>query len=182
MNWMAINIDLEKAYDRISWEFIDVSLQVAGINDFLHNVIMSAIMGSSIQVLWNGVQTQKFKSGSSNEMRKLALVSWKSICQPRSCGGLGLRQMRNKKTSFKFKLGFKLASNSSTLWVRIPNESITGSVSITPLHASTEPDKIEWMGTPTSLFSLKNAYWKLSKRSWDSKYVAWNIQWKCNGP
>ncbi|MBA0721631.1 hypothetical protein Golax_009152, partial [Gossypium laxum] len=240
----------------------------AGINDFFRNVIMYAIMGSSMQVLGNGVQTQKFKSikddlvifshidieqakriksileqfwnfsgyrinkrktnvffskgdkdelkdsivevlgfhrvtnletylgvslfqaklqrwdarqlslagrGSSNERKKMALVSWKSICQPHSCGGLGLKQMRDQNTSFMFKLGFKLASNSSTLWVRvlqskygmkedmsdniprgrswnldmfqlrIPNESIKRIVSITPLYASTELDNIAWM-------------------------------------
>ncbi|KAA3474776.1 endonuclease/exonuclease/phosphatase family protein [Gossypium australe] len=102
-NWMALKIDLEKAYDRINWEFIDV--------------------------LWNEVQTQKFKlrvsnlrtnlgvplfhervtnsslrfvvdTGSSNEGKKMAMVSWNFICQPRSCGGLGLRQMRDQNTSF----------------------------------------------------------------------------------
>lgn len=32
---MAIKIDLEKAYDRVRWEFIDASLKAAGIPDFL---------------------------------------------------------------------------------------------------------------------------------------------------
>ncbi|KAA3464997.1 LINE-1 reverse transcriptase isogeny [Gossypium australe] len=31
--WMAIKIDLEKAYDRMRWEFIDSSLQVADLMD-----------------------------------------------------------------------------------------------------------------------------------------------------
>lgn len=53
-------IDLEKAYDKVSWEFIDASLKAAGIPDFLCNVIMSVISGSSIQVLWNWTLTEKF--------------------------------------------------------------------------------------------------------------------------
>ncbi|KAA3474645.1 reverse transcriptase [Gossypium australe] len=59
--WMAIKLDLEKAYDRVNWEFINVSLIAAGIPLFLRNVIMSAISSSTMQVLWNGVTTQKFK-------------------------------------------------------------------------------------------------------------------------
>ncbi|KAH1074241.1 hypothetical protein J1N35_026569 [Gossypium stocksii] len=55
---MAIKLDLEKAYDRISWEFIDASLVAAGIPDFLIKVIMDAISSSSMQVLWNGVPSR----------------------------------------------------------------------------------------------------------------------------
>ncbi|KAA3453866.1 reverse transcriptase [Gossypium australe] len=59
--WMAVKLDLEKAYDRVSWDFINASLIAAGIPLFLRNVIMSAIYSSTMQVLWNGVPTQKFK-------------------------------------------------------------------------------------------------------------------------
>ncbi|KAK5811558.1 hypothetical protein PVK06_026904 [Gossypium arboreum] len=56
-NWMAIKLDLEKAYDRVSWEFIDASLSAAGIPILLRKVIMSAISSSTMQILWNGVPT-----------------------------------------------------------------------------------------------------------------------------
>ncbi|KAH1097426.1 hypothetical protein J1N35_014347 [Gossypium stocksii] len=58
---MAIKLDLEKAYDRVSWEFIDASLIAVGIPTFLRKVIMSAIFLSAMQILWNGVPTHKFK-------------------------------------------------------------------------------------------------------------------------
>ncbi|KAA3460943.1 Retrovirus-related Pol polyprotein LINE-1 [Gossypium australe] len=60
-NWMAIKFDLEKAYDRVSWDFISASLTAVGVPEFLRKVIMSAISSSSMQILWNGVPTQKFK-------------------------------------------------------------------------------------------------------------------------
>ncbi|KAH1055847.1 hypothetical protein J1N35_033912 [Gossypium stocksii] len=58
---MAIEIDLEKAFDRVHWDFIEASLIAAGILNILIKVIMNAISLSSMQVLWNGVPTQKFK-------------------------------------------------------------------------------------------------------------------------
>lgn len=60
--WMAIKIDLEKAYDRVWWDFIDASLQATSIPDYLEKVIVSTISNSTMQVHGNGVPTPKFKS------------------------------------------------------------------------------------------------------------------------
>lgn len=38
-----------------------LAIQVANIPNFFRNVIMSIISNSSMQILWNGVPTQKFK-------------------------------------------------------------------------------------------------------------------------
>ncbi|KAK5785073.1 hypothetical protein PVK06_039618 [Gossypium arboreum] len=59
--WMTIKIDLEKAYNRVQWEFINASTQAVGIPNYIRNVIMSAISNSIVQVFWNGVPTQKFR-------------------------------------------------------------------------------------------------------------------------
>lgn len=58
--WMFIKIDLEKAYDQVRWKFIEASLWATSIPNLICNVIMSAITSSSMQILWNGVLTQKF--------------------------------------------------------------------------------------------------------------------------
>lgn len=60
--WMAIKLDLEKDYDIVNWEFIGVLLRVVRILDFISSVIMKVISLSTMQILWNGVPTQKFKS------------------------------------------------------------------------------------------------------------------------
>lgn len=58
---MTINIDIEKAYDRVWWEFICASLHAACILNFLCNVIIFASTNSTMQILWNGTPTQKFR-------------------------------------------------------------------------------------------------------------------------
>ncbi|KAA3460139.1 reverse transcriptase [Gossypium australe] len=59
--WMAIKLDLEKAYDRISWKFIEVSMKAAGVPEKIRKVIMGAISSSTMQILWNGVPSRVFK-------------------------------------------------------------------------------------------------------------------------
>ncbi|KAA3488895.1 reverse transcriptase like protein [Gossypium australe] len=56
-NWIVVKLDLEKAYDRVSWEFIASSLSAAEIPISLLKVIMPAILSSSMQILRNRVST-----------------------------------------------------------------------------------------------------------------------------
>lgn len=63
---MTVEIDLKTAYNRVRWDFINSSIQAAGILDFLRKVIMSAISPSTMQVLWNGVPTEKFNARKTN--------------------------------------------------------------------------------------------------------------------
>ncbi|KAH1130409.1 hypothetical protein J1N35_001787 [Gossypium stocksii] len=62
---------------------------------------------------------RQFIWGASNGNRKIALVSWDLLCQPKSNGGLGLRSLQNHNTSFMMKLGFKLLTDESSLWVKV---------------------------------------------------------------
>ncbi|WCJ31853.1 Polynucleotidyl transferase ribonuclease H-like superfamily protein [Euphorbia peplus] len=52
--WMAIKVDLEKAYDRLCWDFIDDTLQQVGIPSGIIKLIMFCVSSSSLQILWNG--------------------------------------------------------------------------------------------------------------------------------
>ena len=52
--YMAIKIDLEKAYDRLDWNFIIDSLRDLGLNDQFCQLIWHCISSSSMNILWNG--------------------------------------------------------------------------------------------------------------------------------
>ena len=58
--FMAIKIDLEKAYDRLDWNFIIDSLRDMGMNDHFLNIIWHCISSSSMDILWNGEPTEVF--------------------------------------------------------------------------------------------------------------------------
>ncbi|XP_074266552.1 uncharacterized protein LOC141589827 [Silene latifolia] len=58
--FMAIKIDLEKAYDRLCWDFIRDTLNDMCIPAYLVDVIMECVTTSRMQILWNGEPTEMF--------------------------------------------------------------------------------------------------------------------------
>ena len=57
---MAVKIDLEKAYDRLSWEFIQDTLCDVGLNAAWVRNIMQCVTTPSMAVLWNGSKLDNF--------------------------------------------------------------------------------------------------------------------------
>lgn len=57
--WVAVKVDLEKAFDRLRWDFIEDTLNDAGLPSNLINVIMTCISTASMQILWNGSPTEE---------------------------------------------------------------------------------------------------------------------------
>ena len=60
IGFMAIKVDLAKAYDRLSWNFILDTLIDLGLPHGFCNVIMKCIITASMQVSWNGVLSDSF--------------------------------------------------------------------------------------------------------------------------
>ncbi|KAK5793327.1 hypothetical protein PVK06_034470 [Gossypium arboreum] len=62
---------------------------------------------------------RRFIWRTSDGKKKTLLVGWDSICQPKWCGGLGMRQFLDQNIVFLLKLGYKLVSDDEALWVRV---------------------------------------------------------------
>ena len=54
--------------------------------------------------------------GSSDEKRKLHMVSWKKITVPKELGGLGVFSMQDRNHALLAKFCWRIASESSTPW------------------------------------------------------------------
>ncbi|KAH9666802.1 putative ribonuclease H protein [Citrus sinensis] len=61
--FMAIKVDLEKAYDWLNWDFIFDTLQQTGIPTHLSRLIMDCVTSASMSILWNGEVTGTFTPG-----------------------------------------------------------------------------------------------------------------------
>ncbi|XP_016199953.1 uncharacterized protein LOC107640962 [Arachis ipaensis] len=57
---MAFKIDLEKAYDRVDWRFLEASLVRFGFPKATINLILNCVTSSSLSVLWNRNRLQNF--------------------------------------------------------------------------------------------------------------------------
>ena len=57
---MTIKIDLEKAYDRINWDFLWDTLSDVGFLDWLIQIIKVYVSSPSMHILWNGLVSESF--------------------------------------------------------------------------------------------------------------------------
>ena len=60
VRYMAIKIDLEKAYDRLKWNFVRDMLLLFNVLDSLIKLIIICVASSFISVLLNGSQLDPF--------------------------------------------------------------------------------------------------------------------------
>ncbi|KAL4328990.1 hypothetical protein AHAS_Ahas13G0255300 [Arachis hypogaea] len=58
---LAFKIDLEKAYDRVSWEFLEQSLLMFGFPSTIVSLIMKCVKSSSLSLMWNGNRLDGFQ-------------------------------------------------------------------------------------------------------------------------
>jgi hypothetical protein len=58
--FMSIKIDLEKAYDRLNWNFIEKCLEDCKFPPKLIQVIHHCISSPSYKIMWNGEKTDSF--------------------------------------------------------------------------------------------------------------------------
>ncbi|CAJ2657953.1 unnamed protein product [Trifolium pratense] len=59
-SFMSIKIDLEKAYDRLNWNFVGECLKECKFSNKIISIIHHCISSPSFKILWNGNKTDSF--------------------------------------------------------------------------------------------------------------------------
>ncbi|WZY79807.1 hypothetical protein YC2023_026191 [Brassica napus] len=57
--WMILKLDLEKAYDRLRWDFLENTLRAAGLSADWVGRIMECVAGPEMSILWNELLGRK---------------------------------------------------------------------------------------------------------------------------
>ena len=58
---MAFKIDLEKAYDRVDWNFLEHTLESFGFPSLIIRLVMNCVQASNLSILWNGNRLDSFQ-------------------------------------------------------------------------------------------------------------------------
>jgi hypothetical protein len=61
--FIAVKVDLAKAYDRLRWSFISTVLEEVNIPQGLRNIIMNCITSVKTNVMWHGSRSDFFTTG-----------------------------------------------------------------------------------------------------------------------
>lgn len=79
---MAIKLDLQKAYDRVNWRFINFVLLHLGFNETFTNWIHACISSVTFEIIVNGAKYESFKPtrGLRQGLSLLTYSYWGKRC------------------------------------------------------------------------------------------------------
>lgn len=63
---MMIKLDLEKAYDRLSWDFLHDILRAIGLPNTWLDLMMNCTQANKLNILWNGMSSETVKPTRGN--------------------------------------------------------------------------------------------------------------------
>ncbi|CAN1137059.1 Putative ribonuclease H protein At1g65750 [Linum perenne] len=134
---------------------------------------------------------RNFVWGSSDETRKVHLVSWEQICKPNDEGGLGLKLARSLNRAYMMKLAFIFFQEPKRLWVQIlqgkyMKEDANGLtqrlVGMLPPREECREDEWIWGGESNGSFSIKSAYNIICRSVSVDRHAWWKQVWSWKGP
>ena len=59
--FVAVKVDMEKAYDRFDWKFLECTLGSLGLAEGFIGLIMKFVNSVSMRILWNGQESKEFQ-------------------------------------------------------------------------------------------------------------------------
>ncbi|XP_074293448.1 uncharacterized protein LOC141620491 [Silene latifolia] len=154
---MALKLDLEKAYDKLEWPFIEFSLRDMGLATRMINTIMRCIKSATLNVLWNGERTEPF--APTRVYRYFPQVDVQSITNELQISNtddlgmyLGMPTLNGRVTKESFEFIAKKVDKRLTGW-KSKNLSLVGRVTLIESTLSSIPtDAMQTAKLPRSLY------------------------------
>nr|GEW55871.1 hypothetical protein [Tanacetum cinerariifolium] len=103
----AMKIDLQKAYDTVSWNFLEFILGKFGFHDKMLRWIMKCVKTAGFSICINGER---------DSAKGKAKIAWKQVCKPKEYGGLGLKNLKVWNEALLTKHLWNIAAKKDTLW------------------------------------------------------------------
>lgn len=98
---MAIKLDMTKAYDRVEWGYLEVTLNILGFNNHWRNLIMSCGSTVSYLVLLNGSSGQVFKPYRGLRQGDHLSLYFFLLCAERFCALLNAAKHQGEISGLK---------------------------------------------------------------------------------
>lgn len=143
--------------------------------------------------------------------KHLHYISWDKICQPKKCGGLGIRRLHQMNVALLAKFGWKALTEEEPLWIKVllakygsPLEdsvkqnasatwrSIRGGVHAFRDHIDvgqeshmigrTKVPMVRWHFDSDSRFSVASMYRLQTATTWENESRSWHRIWRMKGP
>ncbi|GMI95171.1 hypothetical protein HRI_003186400 [Hibiscus trionum] len=130
----------------------------------------------------------RFLWGGDGETRKIHWVCWRTVCNPREAGGLGILDLRLLNRSMLSKWSWRYGNESNCLWRKVVEAKIPGSVNrFLPQKASKKQASWTWYDVANMLH--KNDEWSKQfnsnlelKVGRGDRIKFWFDCWLCDDP
>ncbi|XP_028775038.1 uncharacterized protein LOC114731914 [Neltuma alba] len=117
--FMAVKIDLEKAYDRMSWGFIEKVLKEVGLDEHVIKLIMCSFPHSvGVKQKLEKIQRDFIWNNNENK-RKLHAVSWDVLCTSKEKGGYRLKDMTVMNDALLGRIRWNLIAKPDNLCLKV---------------------------------------------------------------
>ncbi|KAK4267368.1 hypothetical protein QN277_024155 [Acacia crassicarpa] len=188
------------------------SISTAGRSSLVSSVT-SAIPGYVMQTSLLPASTcetldkcnRQFLWGNTEVQRKIPLVAWDVVCQPKSRGGLGIRHSNYFNQAYLMKLGWRLIARRDDLWVKVVRSKYNCGIDMIPKidlkragsnlwngikrtwskveegMELSQNGTLRWKWAKNGDFSVKSAYGSLTNNE-EQPDTLWGNIWKLKVP
>ncbi|QHO25231.1 Putative ribonuclease H protein [Arachis hypogaea] len=119
---------------------------------------------------------RNFLWGNTEQTKKIHLISWKNVCEPKSGGGLGIRHASQVNQAFMMKAGWGLIAQKEALWARVLRSKYGSGSDIIPKVERRRNSSNLWKGICSSWENVQaNCIWRVGDgsliRFWDHYWI-----------